>query len=93
MTTEVEKRIDNEFRNKTGILVLSGFNLTEIPGDVSKMTWLTTLNLFSNQITDLSPLQGLVNLKELSLWNNQIEDIKPLATLKKLEWLTKSFLI
>jgi len=40
--TKVEKRIANEFRDKTGKLNLIYSNLTEIPKAISEMTWLTT---------------------------------------------------
>jgi Leucine-rich repeat (LRR) protein len=38
------------------------------------------LNLDSNEITDITPLSGLLNLRELSLFNNQVADIKALVT-------------
>jgi Leucine-rich repeat (LRR) protein len=41
---------------------------------------LVYLNLDSNEITDITPLSGLLNLKELSLFDNQVADIKALVT-------------
>ena len=48
------------------------------------------LDLPSNQIEDLSPLAGLVNLWYLDLSNNQIEDLSPLAGLVNLQHLDLS---
>ena len=47
------------------------------------------LRLSWNQISDLSPLAGLVNanMNSLDLHQNQISDISPLAELTNLEWL------
>ncbi len=40
----------------------------------------TELDLYARQqITDLTPLSGLTNLKTLQLFNNQITDVSPLA--------------
>ncbi len=41
---------------------------------------LVYLNLDSNQITDITALSGLLNLKQLSLFNNQVSDIGALVT-------------
>jgi len=47
----------------------------------------TELYLFDNQISDITPLQLLTNLKILGLRNNQIEDITPLQSLVNLRTL------
>jgi hypothetical protein len=44
--------------------------------------------LFENEITDISPLQNLVNLKELYIFNNKILDITVLQYLENLENLS-----
>lgn len=41
---------------------------------------LVYLNLNTNEITDISPLVGLMNLQGLLLFDNQIADILPLVT-------------
>lgn len=41
---------------------------------------LVYLNLDSNLVTDITPLSGLLNLKQLSLFNNQVTDIAALLT-------------
>ncbi len=41
-----------------------------------------------NQVSDLSPIAGLVNLKVLDLFGNNVSDLSPLAGLINLEWLT-----
>ncbi|MBT5987024.1 MAG: hypothetical protein HOG70_00510, partial [Elusimicrobiaceae bacterium] len=48
------------------------------------------LNLYDNQIKDLTPLAGLINLEKLILNYNQIEDLTPLAGLTNLEKLFSS---
>jgi Leucine-rich repeat (LRR) protein len=48
---------------------------------------LTTLDLWDNQITDLKPLEKLINLTTLYLGDNQITDLKPLEKLTNLTWL------
>ena len=47
----------------------------------------TYLNLAGVQISDLSPLSGLTNLKYLHLENNQITDLSPLKGLTNLKEL------
>ena len=50
-------------------------------------TDLERLELNGNQISDISPLAGLINLERLELNGNQISDISPLAGLINLEGL------
>jgi hypothetical protein len=50
----------------------------------------TDLSLGSNQITDITPLVELAELRKLDLWGNQITDITPLANLTNLESLSLS---
>ena len=50
----------------------------------SELTALTYLNLWSNQIRDVSPLTSLPHLTKLYLDNNQIRDVAPLASLTNL---------
>lgn len=51
---------------------------------------LTHLNLWENQITDISPLAHLTQLTNLSLWDNQITDLSPLVQLTQLTKLDLS---
>ena len=51
-------------------------------------TGLTNLNLFNNQISDLSPLSGLTAMVELILSDNQIVDISLLSGLTSLRELS-----
>ena len=44
-----------------------------------------SLSIFKNQIDDISPLSGLINLTYVSMWDNQIENISPLSGLTNLE--------
>ena len=45
------------------------------------VTALTTLQLFNNRISDVSPLASLTQLNRLDLSRNQIVDISPLMAL------------
>ena len=51
------------------------------------LTNLTTLELWYNQITDISALRSLTNLTTLELWYNQITDISALRSLTNLTTL------
>jgi len=52
------------------------------------LTKLEKLSLYSNEITDVTPLAGLTKLEVLSLgWNYQLTDITPLAKLTQLKRL------
>lgn len=45
------------------------------------------LDLNGTKVTDLSPLENLVNLRILYLWNTKITNFSPLEKLVNLEWL------
>ncbi|CAL5988942.1 Conserved_hypothetical protein [Hexamita inflata] len=51
------------------------------------MIQLTHLTLNNNNITNISELRYLVNLKQLIIYENQIEDISSIAYLQKVEYL------
>jgi internalin A len=51
---------------------------------------ITILNLTGKNITNISALANVTNLKELGLSRNNITDIRALANLTKLEWLDLS---
>jgi Leucine-rich repeat (LRR) protein len=51
---------------------------------------LQTLDLRSNQISDVSPLSGLLQLQTLDLSSNQISDVSPLSGLLQLQTLDLS---
>ena len=57
--------------------------ITDLRG-LEHATKLTTLNLYSNQLTDLSPLSALVGLISLDLGKNTITDIEALSGLTAL---------
>ena len=69
-------------------LCLSLFGLKKIPPQIPLLENLTALNLQSNQISDISPLQGLKQITELELRDNQIADISPLQDLGKITTLS-----
>jgi len=45
---------------------------------------LTWLALGENEISDLSPLAGLVNMNALSMWDNQVSDLSPISAMENL---------
>ena len=51
-------------------------------------TALDTLNLWGNEIEDVSPLSDLTNLTFLKLGDNQVADVSPLSSLTNLKWLS-----
>lgn len=72
---------------------LSGLQLNSIEGitAIPNSNTLTSIDLSSNQITDVTPLVALKNnLKELDLKNNFLTDITPLAQLHQLTKLDLS---
>ena len=54
---------------------------------IEQLTRLEVLDLYGNQIRDLSPLAGLQRLRYLDLGNNRVEDVSALASLKRLQVL------
>ena len=52
-----------------------------------ELTNLTTLVLNQNQIRDISPLAGMVNMMDLDIHHNQIRDISALSGMTKLRML------
>ncbi|MBG30233.1 MAG: hypothetical protein CMI31_09575 [Opitutae bacterium] len=54
---------------------------------LAKENGATVLELHGKQISDLTPLAELVDLKKLGLGHNQITDLKPLANLIQLNTL------
>ena len=75
-----------------GRLVARNRDIHDLTG-LQFATNLIRLNLRDNQISDLSPLAGLINLRELRLDHNftGISDLSPLAGLINLEILDFSF--
>ena len=68
-------------------LNLQGNDIRDISAlsGMTGMTWL--LVSFGTQISDLTPLKDMVEMKTLSLYGNKITDISPLAGMTKLEQL------
>ena len=52
---------------------------------LTNLIYLEVLTLYSNNITDLSPLVSLTNLKDLLLNNNNISDLTPLYEMTQLK--------
>lgn len=72
----------------TKSLTLNNKGLTnEDIADLKYLIDLEELQIYENNITDLSVLQGLTNLTTLSLFKNKVSDLTPLAGLVNLQTL------
>lgn len=58
--------------------------------EISSMTWLETLVLDKNSVSDTEPISKLVKLKSLSLSDNSVKDISPISGLSNLTDLVLS---
>ena len=65
----------------------SSETLQNVLNQATALTSLTLLDLYDNQISDISALANLTNLNELNLASNQISDISALADLTGLSML------
>jgi len=78
-----------EYSTNITELKLNNKNLTN--SDIEPLKYminLRELELYGNNITDLTPLAGLINLRGLNLGeNHELSDITPLAALTELRWL------
>ena len=68
-------------------VLLEEAETTECDAADRELSTLPGLDLGNNQISDIKPLESLINLNLLYLNNNQISDIKPLASLTNLDRL------
>ncbi len=75
-----------KFTSDVTELKLGGLGIDDI-SVLRACSTLEKLDMRDNQISALSPLVELPNLKWLSLWNNQVEDLNPLLSLSRLEYL------
>ncbi|HVD98036.1 MAG TPA: DUF4153 domain-containing protein [Cytophagaceae bacterium] len=86
---------NNNIQNVNALKSLTALNYLNLSanqisdtGPLAKLTNLTYLNLSGNEnLTTLTPLEGLTNLKELDITNCNIPDLSPLYKLGKLEKL------
>jgi hypothetical protein len=88
-----QKKIHLEFIVGNREDVLSAYNVLESPEikvvvrSVIFVAEMEKLNLSDKQITDITPLSGLVKLKVLDLDGTQVKDLKPLSGLVNLKTL------
>ena len=54
---------------------------------IEQLTRLEALDLYGNEIRDLTPLSGLTRLRYLDLGSNRVEEVSPLESLKGLQVL------
>jgi internalin A len=66
---------------RTVEVLLKEAETTECDAANQKLSTLTELDLYDNQISDIKPLESLTNLTQLGLGHNKIIDIKPLVEL------------
>jgi internalin A len=83
--------IEKEKIEKTGKLDLSFRELNKIPDEIDDLTWLHTLDLRSNQISDIRFLEKQTGLQTLYLSYNKISDINFLEKLRGLQTLYLSY--
>jgi len=82
----IKKLVEICKQSNTGLLSLDNndFHQEMVGKELLKMN---KLELYRNQIVDVTPLATLVNLTKLELYDNQIVDVAPLTTLVNLTWL------
>jgi internalin A len=78
LTVEDVKNISRVDGVKKGIKSLEG---------LQHCTAVMSINLADNEITDLTPLAGLIHLQSINLAKNKIENIQPLEALVKTQLL------
>ena len=62
-------------------------HLATIPPSISSLTELKRLDLDGTQVTDLSPLAGLLRMQTLDLNSTQVTDLSPLAGMVEMQTL------
>ena len=67
-------------------LYAPSYSISDLSG-LEFCTGLTSLNLDTNQVSNIDPLAGLTNLTRLFLYFNELSDLSPLANLSNLEEL------
>jgi len=91
MSLEVAlERIRETKKSNAVKLDLSALKLTKVPLELSKLTQLTSLDLGSNQLTEINGLENLVQLSGLNLSSNLLTEIKGLEQLAELSLLDLS---
>ena len=81
LLTDIEK----QELSKVGIINWSLSDLSELPKSLSLLTSLTSLDLSSTKVIDISALSNLTMLTDLSLSFTQVKDISTLSNLTRLE--------
>ena len=77
------------FKNITGINVFAAYFKPDFKG-ITGLSKLKSLNLFSNNISDLSSIAYLDTIEELMVHNNKIKDLTPIKNYKNLKKLNIS---
>ncbi|MBN2891657.1 MAG: leucine-rich repeat domain-containing protein [Bacteroidales bacterium] len=88
-----EKEATYSLNNSNEIigLKIKGFELQEIPDEITELKSLSVLNFSRNKFSDLNPLKSLFELTALNLDDNKISDLEPISNLLKIKWLNLQF--
>ncbi len=62
--------------------------LTRLPDSIATLAELTSLNLRNTQVSDLTPLAGMVAMTMLYLSDTPVSDLTPLAGMVGMTWLS-----
>ena len=80
------QRIAENKKTKATSLDLSRCDLERLPSELSEYVWLKELDLGVNEeLSDLSPLKGLLNLQVLNVAYTLVSDLLPLKGLQNLQ--------
>lgn len=72
-------------------LKIKGYELTQIPDEISKLKAINIINFSHNKIQNISVLSKIYSLTALNLSQNNIIDLSPLSNLINLKWLNLQF--
>ncbi len=79
------ERIAENKRTRCPHLSLTSCNISFLPTEIAQLTWLQSLDLSYNWVSDISVLQHLTDLQSLDLSDNWIGDV---SVLQHLTWLS-----
>ncbi len=83
----VRDRIAKALARRETRLNLSELGLRKLPTNLIELTWLETLFISFNEISDIALLESLPALRSLDLRGNLVRSVQPLTRLHELEYL------
>ena len=81
MADLAQRLIAENKRTKATFLDLGNCGLSNVPPEVSELTWLQSLDLSRTPVSDLTPLATLSTLQVLDVRNTQVSDLSSLLSL------------